>query len=594
MKAHAEDLVSRTIGIDLGTTNSVVAALTAGAPEVITNAEGSRLTPSVVALDASGAVLVGEPARRQYVTNPLATFFASKRSIGTTWSAPVAGGSVDAVDLAAHILRKLRADAEAYLNEPVTKAVITVPARFDNAQRTATRQAGEMAGLEVLRLVAEPTAAAFAHGLDRRADSTVLVFDLGGGTLDVAVLNVSGGSFEVRATAGDTALGGLDFDSAVVEWLLAELDDEFDLDLSQDPVAMARLREAAETAKIELSSLTQTSIVLPYLSGADGRAVSLQRVLTRARFEQLTAHLVERVKAPFTRALSDAGITIGQVDDLVMVGGASQIPAVKSLVGRLTGGRQPFRGVNPAEAVALGAALNGGVIEGEVKDVLLLDATPLSLGIETRGGSAHRIIERNTTIPTRRSELFTTAVDNQTSVEIHVVQGERAMVCDNATLGRFTLSGIRPAPRGTPRIEVAFDIDADGIMHVSATEDSSGSRESLLITSGSRLRREEFEEALREAQLNDELDQLAAAEIRLRLQAESLLHQTDRTLSRYGQAITPPVYADVADTANRLRDALSGGEQLAVRAAMADLRDKGRKLSLAILAAQEYGKVNVD
>jgi molecular chaperone DnaK len=579
--------VSRTIGIDLGTTNSVVAVLTAGTPEVITNAEGSRLTPSVVAFDASGALLVGEPARRQHVANPLNTFFASKRRIGTTWSAPVGDTSVDAVDLAAHILRKLRADAEAYLNEPVTRAVITVPARFDNAQRAATRQAGEQAGLEVLRLVAEPTAAAFAHGLDRRSASTVLVFDLGGGTLDVAVLNVSGGSFEVKATAGDTTLGGVDFDTAVVEWLLSEAADEFDLDLSQDAVAMSRLREAAETAKIELSSLTQTSIILPYLASSGGRPVSLQRTLTRPRFEQLTAHLVERVKAPFTRALADAGITVGQVDDLVMVGGASQTPAVRALVGRLTGGRQPFRGVNPAEAVALGAALNGGVIQGEVKDVLLLDATPLSLGIETRGGSTYRLIERNTTIPTRRSEVFTTAVDNQTSVEIHVVQGERPMVKDNATLGRFTLSNISPAPRGAPRVEVAFDIDADGIMHVSATETSSGSQQSLLITSGARMRRDTVEEAVNDAHLNDEFDQLAAAELRLRLQAETLVYQTDKTLARYGATIAPPVYAEVADTVNRLRDALAGEEQLSVRAAMADLRDKGRQLSLAILSAQE-------
>jgi molecular chaperone DnaK len=586
--------VSRTIGVDLGTTNSVVAVLTAGTPEVVTNAEGSRLTPSIVAFDPSGEVLVGEPARRQRVANPLATFVGTKRKMGSTWSAPVGDATVDAVEIAAHILRKLKADAEAYLNEPVTRAVITVPARFDNAQRTATRQAGERAGLEVLRLVAEPTAAAFAHGLDRRSSSTVMVFDLGGGTLDVAVMHVSGGTFEVKATAGDTKLGGGDFDDEIVKWLLAEVADEFDLDLSQDPTAMARLREAAETAKIELSSLSQTAIVLPYLAGSHTRPVNLQRTLTRSRFEQLTAHLVERIKAPFTRALSDAGITVGQVNDLVVVGGASQIPAVRSLVGRLTAGRQTFRGVNPAEAVALGAALNGGVIQGEVKDVLLLDATPLSLGIETRGGAAYRLIERNTTIPTRRSESFTTAVDNQTSVDIHVVQGERPLVHDNITLGRFTLSNIRPAPRGAPRIEVTFDIDADGIMHVAATESSTGVSESLLITAGSQMRRDTVEEAVTDAQLNDEFDQLAAAELRLRLQAESLVYQTDRTLAKYGKVIAPPVYADVADTANRLRDALAGAEQMSVRSAMADLREKGRQLSLAILSAQEAGLVSED
>lgn len=586
--------MGRTVGIDLGTTNSVVAVLTAGTPEVVTNSEGSRLTPSVVAFGPSGEVLVGEPARRQAVTNPNATFAATKRKIGSDWSQTVEGhdGDVDAVQVAAHILRKLKADAEAYLSEAVTAAVITVPARFDNAQRTATRKAGELAGIEVLRLVAEPTAAAFAHGLDRRSESSVLVFDLGGGTLDVAVLNVSGGSFEVKATAGDTRLGGIDFDNAIVSWLLAEAADEFDVDLSEDAAAMMRLREAAETAKIELSSLTQTSIILPFLSGSRNRPLNLQRTLTRAHFDQLTQHLVERIKSPFTRALSDAGVTVGQISDLVVVGGASQIPAVRSLLGRLTAGRQPFRGVNPLEAAALGAARNAGVLQGEVKDVLLLDATPLSLGIETRGGYTYRLIERNTTIPARRSEVFTTAVDNQTSVEIHVVQGERPQVKDNVTLGRFTLSNIRPAPRGAPHVEVTFDIDADGIMHVSASDSSSGTKESLLITAGSRLRRDTVEEAVADATANEEFDRLAAAEIRLRLQAESLVHQTAKTLSTYGPAIAPPVYASVGDALNVLRDALAGDEQLSVRSAMADLRERGRQLSLAILAAQEVGLVS--
>lgn len=586
--------MGRTVGIDLGTTNSVVAVLTAGTPEVVTNSEGSRLTPSVVAFGPSGEVLVGEPARRQAVTNPNATFAATKRKIGSDWSQTVEGhdGDVDAVQVAAHILRKLKADAEAYLSEAVTAAVITVPARFDNAQRTATRKAGELAGLEVLRLVAEPTAAAFAHGLDRRSESSVLVFDLGGGTLDVAVLNVSGGSFEVKATAGDTRLGGIDFDNAIVSWLLAEAADEFDVDLSEDATAMMRLREAAETAKIELSSLTPTSIILPFLPGSRNRPLNLQRTLTRAHFDQLTQHLVERIKSPFTRALSDAGVTVGQISDLVVVGGASQIPAVRSLLGRLTAGRQPFRGVNPLEAAALGAALNAGVLQGEVKDVLLLDATPLSLGIETRGGYTYRLIERNTTIPARRSEVFTTAVDNQTSVEIHVVQGERTQVKDNVTLGRFTLSNIRPAPRGAPHVEVTFDIDADGIVHVSASDSSSGTKESLLITAGSRLRRDTVEEAVADATANEEFDRLAAAEIRLRLQAESLVHQTAKTLSTYGPAIAPPVYASVGDALNVLRDALAGDEQLSVRSAMADLRERGRQLSLAILAAQEVGLVS--
>lgn len=578
--------MSNVIGVDLGTTNTVVASFVAGKPEVILNSEGARTTPSVVAFSPSGEALVGQAALRQAATNPLRTFRSVKRHMGSDWHVDVDGRRFDAVDLSSMILAKVKADAESRLGGAVDQAVIAVPARFNDAQRTATRLAGERAGLDVLRLVSEPSAAAFAYHLDRRSSSTVVVFDLGGGTFDVSVLRISGGVFEVKATAGDVRLGGDDFDVRLAA-LLSSLakDAGCDDEALAEPIVSARILEAAEQAKIELSSLADTSVNLPFIgTGASGDPVHLDVSVSRSAFEDACSELVLGLRGPFTRALSDAGLSVGEVDDIVMVGGASQIPAVASLVGKLSGGKRLFRGSNPAEAVATGAALNAGVIRGEVKDVLLLEATPLSLGIETRGGSTHRIIDRNSTMPVRKSETFTTASDGQSMVEIHVVQGERPLAEDNVTLGRFTLSGISPAPRGVPQIDVMFDVDADGILHVSALDRRSGSSESLTISSSDR-QVAEPEKLVREAEERSQEDEATASELRLRLQAEKQAHQVHKTLRAFGSDIDPKVYAIVADSLNSLRSALSSGGN--VGRSMMKLREDSVLLSNAILAIED-------
>lgn len=586
-------MVAKTIGVDLGTTNSVVSVLVAGKPEVLVNAEGGRLTPSVVAFADNGEILVGETARRQAVANPERTFRSVKRKMGSDWTAEIAGRQVSAVDLSAHILRKLKADAEASLGEKVSSAVIAVPARFNDAQRQATRAAGEQAGLDVLRLVSEPTAASFAHQLDRRSSSNILVFDLGGGTLDVAVLKVAGGMFDVKATAGDTKLGGDDFDRVIIDLLRAKVQERFavaDEDLD-DPAVAQRLWDAAERAKIELSSRQATIVNLPFLiRSGSGEPVHFEATVERGEFEAASAPLVERMRAPFTRVLADSGMSVGEISDILLVGGAAQIPAVSALLGRLTGGRSPSRLVNPSESVSLGAALNGGVLRGEVKDALLLEATPLSLGIETRGGATHRIIDRNTTVPTRRTETFTTASDGQRSVEIHVVQGERPLAAENVTLGRFVLSGIRPAPRGVPQIDVTFDVDADGIMSVSATDKASSLSESLMISSGARVNKDQVDEMVAAAEENAAADEHTAAQLRLRVQAEQLAHQVARMLRTYGPKIEPQVYAQVADSLNTLRRELEASarssDDAGLRVAMSQLRSQGTVLSNAILRVE--------
>jgi len=543
----------KAVGIDLGTTNSVVSALEAGEPVVIPNSEGARTTPSVVAFSKGGEVLVGEVAKRQAITNPDRTIRSVKRHMGTNWSIDIDAKQYTAQEISARTLQKLKRDAEAYLGDTVTQAVITVPAYFDDAQRTATKEAGQIAGLEVLRIINEPTAAALAYGLDKGAhDETVLVFDLGGGTFDVSVLEIGDGVFEVKSTHGDTKLGGDDWDQRIIDWLVTNFKGAYDVDLSKDNMAVQRLKEAAEKAKIELSQVQQSQISLPFITAKDGNPVHLDESLTRAKFQELTADLLERCRVPFEQALKDASVDKGALDHVILVGGSTRMPAVHDLVHSLTG-KEPHKGVNPDEVVAIGAAVQAGVLKGDVKDVLLLDVTPLSLGIETKGGVMTKLIERNTTIPTRRTEVFTTAEDMQPSVEIHVIQGEREMAQFNKTLGKFQLVDLPPAPRGVPQIEVTFDIDANGIVHVAAKDRATGKEQSMTITGQSSLDRDDIERMVKDAESHAEEDRRRREEAEVRNQADTLVYQTEKLLREQG-------------------DKFEGSEKEQVEARLADLK----------------------
>jgi molecular chaperone DnaK len=548
--------MARAVGIDLGTTNSVISVLEGGEPNVIANAEGNRTTPSVVAFAKNGEVLVGEQAKRQAITNPDRTIRSVKRHMGEDWSIDIDGKTFTAQEISARILQKLKADAEAYLGEPVTKAVITVPAYYGDAQRQATKEAGQIAGLEVERIVNEPTAAALAYGLDKKGDETILVFDLGGGTFDVSVLEIGEGVFEVKSTAGDTNLGGDDWDEKVIEWLVDGFKAENGVDLSKDPMALTRLKEAAEKAKIELSTVQETEINLPFITATADGPIHLLRSLKRSEFEQMTDDLLARTRAPFKRAIEDASVDLSDLDHIILVGGSTRMPAVQALVSDLAGGKEPNKGVNPDEVVALGAAIQAGVLTGDVSDILLLDVTPLTLGVETEGSVFTKMIERNTTIPTRRSEIFTTASNSQPEVEVHVMQGERAMASDNMSLGRFKLQEIPPAPRGVPQIEVTFDIDANGIVSVSAKDLGTGQTQQVTITGGTALDSDAIDQMIKDAESHaaEDTERKEAAEARNA--GDHAVYTVGKQLAEHGDALTDDDKAPIQAKLDELKSLL--------------------------------------
>jgi molecular chaperone DnaK len=583
--------MAKVVGIDLGTTNSVVAVLEGGEPTVIANSEGSRTTPSVVAFSKTSEILVGEVAKRQAITNPDRTVRSIKREMGRKdWFIEIDGKRWTPQEISAQILAKLRRDAEAYLGGKVTQAVITVPAYFDDAQRQATKEAGEVAGLEVLRIINEPTAAALAYGLDKsQKEQTVLVFDLGGGTFDVSLLDIGDGVFEVKATHGDTHLGGDDWDQRIIDWLVKQFKNKHGVDLAADRMALQRLKEAAEKAKIELSQVTESTINLPFVTATAEGPLHLEEKLTRTEFERLTADLVDRCKAPFTMAVKDAGIDVGAIDHIILVGGSTRMPMIQALVKELTGGKEPHKGVNPDEVVAVGAAIQAGVLKGEVKDVLLLDVTPLTLGIETKGGIFTKLIERNTTIPTRKSEIFTTADDGQTSVEVHVLQGEGEMASSHGvtSLGKFQLTGIPPAPRGMPQIEVTFDIDANGIVHVAAKDNATGKEQTMTITGGTALPREKIDQMIREAEQFADEDHKRRAEAEARNLADNLVYATEKLLTEHGDKMPQGDRDDVQKAVDEVKEALKGTDIESIAAASERLDQARMKVGQAIHEAQQ-------